>query len=468
MSLRIEPNIYISKPNINTSKTASYKSLQAQPDCFEPSFGKKEKLSLVQRIFRKYDDSFNVEAHNSDVKVSEFAQEISDSINAIEQMNIPACNFASIMSPEEFKELLPDLKPKNFKRSPENIENAVYCADLDYQSNYSSGKLNVYEILDKVAEQADAYAEQQRKNGVPEEEIKPFYFALSDRDSIEGIQQAVRIIGSEPEKFRNLKFIPALKLTYAHPADTSALGYENSDMLVYGINPYSKNLVDYLDNIISKRQEMVLNFIHDIYELYPSLEYTIKEFNQQNKMKYLKSFAVSNLYWRLREYTEGKGDAIIKGVRVDPKDIWETTNSIFKNMGMVQTGSRRASLSDPYASSIRKDMEFNKSIKGIFNKYSTHYNQEENKIVSAGENSYEDMIECLSKEQQKPVLALSAPIYLAHYFEEPNSKTFANVVKFIERLKASSNGMLCAFQSIVPNYGIDNDLNREKIKLFNT
>ena len=96
------------------------------------------------------------------------------------------------------------------------------------------------------------------------------------------------------------------------------------------------------------------------------------------------------------------------------------------------------------------------------------FGYEENKIVSAGENSYEDMIECLSKEQQKPVLALSAPIYLAHYFEEPNSKTFANVVKFIERLKASSNGMLCAFQSIVPNYGIDNDLNREKIKLFNT
>ena len=475
MSIKIEPKIYISTNSVPSISNQAHiqrrmdiTKQEAKTDSFELSFGRgMQKQSFLSKIFRKYDDSFCVPEYNSGIEASDFAKDIAKCIKEKTNTDIPASNLANIVSPEEFRELLPTFEAKNFKRNPENLENCIYCADLDYQSNYSTGKEPVYDILERVTEQADAFVALQQANGIPEEDIKPFYFALSDRDSIEGVQQAVKIIGENPEKYKNLKFIPAIKLTYAHPADTSALGYENSDMLVYGINPFSDNLINYLDHIIEKRKKMILDFISELSELYPGLEYDIKEFMHQNKIKYLRSFAVSNLYWRVREYAQKKGNETIKGLHIAPEAIFKSVNSIFQSMGIIQTGSNRAALSDPYASSTRQDEEFNRSIKNVFTKYSTHYEEESSEVVSAGENLYEYMIECLSKEKEKPVLALSAPIYLAHYFEEPNSKTFSNVVSFIENLKSKSNGMLCAFQSITPNYGIDNDLNRKKIKLFN-
>ena len=468
MTLRIDANLSFPHKNISNRRQGSMYNIYTKADSCEISFGRQEnKTSILKKIFRKYDTTYSVQAQRTDLQVSDFSRDLSTSIKEATGKRIPPENLVSIMSPTEFREILPTLKSDNFLKTKANVANGVYCADLDYQSNFSSGKNCVYDILDRVAKQADEYVRIQKENGIPEDEIKPFYFALSDRDVIDGIQRAIIYIGSEPEKYKNIKFIPTIKLTYAHPADTSALGYENSDMLVYGINPFSENLTSYLDNIIEKRKEMILEFITEIYKLYPSLGYDIDEFSKQNEIKYLRSFAVSNLYWRVREYAEGKGDTIIKGLKMEPEAIMKSTSSIFRNLGNVNVGSQRDPLIDPFSSSITKDLEFNKTIKGTFTKYSTHFDEEKKKTTSAAENLYEDMIACLSKEKEKPVLALSAPIYLAHYFEQKESKTFENVVKYINTIIEASNGMLCAFESITPQYGIDSGLNSKKIKLFN-
>ena len=89
------------------------------------------------------------------------------------------------------------------------------------------------------------------------------------------------------------------------------------------------------------------------------------------------------------------------------------------------------------------------------------------------------MIECLSREPQKPILALASPYYFSHYYEAKDPDTFDKVVKFIENLRSRSNDMLIAFESVAPSYDIDSNLstrsgnlldkykNRHKINLFN-
>ena len=182
-----------------------------------------------------------------------------------------------------------------------------------------------------------------------------------------------------------------------------------------------------------------------------------------------KGFAVSNLYWRVREYAENKGVALLEGIPMTPEEILVTASTIFSNFQNVNIGSRPNTLLNPSSSNIVKtqNKDFNKKIKDIFEKYSTRIDGETDEIVSAGENLYSEMIDCLSKEKEKPVLALSAPIYLADFFELQSSKTFPNVVKFINLLQKGSEGMLCAFQSITPMYGLDPAMYSERIKLFN-
>ena len=79
------------------------------------------------------------------------------------------------------------------------------------------------------------------------------------------------------------------------------------------------------------------------------------------------------------------------------------------------------------------------------------------------------MVEVLSKDKgsNKPVMAIASPLYLTHYFEEENAKEFPNVVKFIEKLRLKSNGMLVAYESLAPNYQIDGNITKEEIEKFN-
>ena len=387
---------------------------------------------------------------------SEFASELSSGIKRVMDCNIPAQNFNCIMTPDELREILPNLTQDNFLATTKNQDNGVYCVDLDYQTSFSSGNENIFDILDNVAHYANNYYE---KHG------KDFIFALTDRDSIEGLQHALRIIGLNPDKFRHVKFVPGIKMSFAHEAPNSNIGYENSDMLIYGINPFSENVIDFVETTVQKRKNMTINFIRQVNELYPEFAYSVLEFAQQNRIKYKKGFCVSNLYWRAREYAETKGDTAIKGISMVPKEILAEAEEILNELDQIFLGSNQGGFS-ALGSEIIKDEEVNKSIKEVFSKYSTHYDDETGRVVSEAENLYDEMIDCLSKEPQKPVLALAAPYYFSHYYEAKDPDTFDKVVSFIENLKEKSNDMLMAFESVAPSYDIDSNLVTKSGKLL--
>ena len=386
----------------------------------------------------------------------EFASSLSSGIKRVMDCNIPAQNFNCIMTPDELRKILPNLKQENFLSTAKNQESGVYCVDLDYQTSFSSGNENIFDILDNVAHYANNYYE---KHG------KDFIFALTDRDSIEGLQHALRIIGLNPEKFKHVKIVPGIKMSFAHEAPNSNIGYENSDMLIYGINPFSENIIDFVETTVQKRKNMTINFIKQVNELYPEFAYSVLEFAQQNRIKYKKGFCVSNLYWRAREYAETKGDTAIKGISMVPKEILAEAEEILNELDQVFLGSNQGGFS-ALGSEIIKDEEVNKSIKEVFSKYSTHYDDETGRVVSEAENLYDEMIDCLSKEPQKPVLAIAAPYYFSHYYETRDPHTFDKVVDFIENLQDKSNDMLMAFESVAPSYDIDSNLVTKSGKLL--
>lgn len=451
-SYMLKRNNSIYRSTVNKDYFESNKNNSTKYDI---SFGK----GFLNRIFSKIDKtkSQSISISSDTNPPSRFARDLSIGIKSFFEKEIPAQNLSSIMTPDEFRELLPSLNQENFMSSKRNRDSGVYCIDLDYHCNYSNGKESIFEILDNIAQYADEYFE---KTG------KMFVFALTDRDSLDGVRHAIRIIGENPEKFKHLKFLPAIKLTYAHEAPTSQINYENSEMLVYGINPFSENVDKFVENNIAKRKKMVVDFIRQVNHLYPEFAYRVIEFAEQNRLKYKKDFTVSNLYWRAREYAETKGDTAIKSINLVPQEIIDEAENILNNLDEIYVGSEKSPFS-ALGSQIIKDSDVNKSIKEVFHDFSTHVDESQGKVVSSAENLYDEMIDCFCLEPHTPVLALCAPFYLSHYYEKRNSTEFPNVVEFIYDLKERSAGMLMAFESVVPAYDLDSNMTPEIIKNFN-
>ncbi len=415
-------------------------------------------ISFGKNIFSYLKKIKNNDIDDSDEIPSEYATDLSYGIKKVFNKDIPAKNLTKIMTPEEFREVIKNFQKENFVASKKNIDAGIYCADLDYQSNYSTGKESIFDILDKAA----TYAQQYYKTTG-----KDFIFAIADRDSLEGLQHAIRIFGENPGKYKHMKLLPGVKLSFAHEAPTSIIGYENSEMLIYGLNPYSDNVISYVEDTIKRRKEMTINFIRDVNTLYPEFAYNIIEFAEQNNLKYIKDYTVSNLYWRAREYAETKGDTAIKGISIVPEEVIKQAENILDNLSTVYLGSGESTYS-ALGSNIIKDSDVNKTIKKVFEKYSTHMDESQGKVVSTAENLYDDMISCFSKESEKPVMAIASPYYFSHYFEKKDeNNNYKNVVAFFKELQDRSNGMLKGFESIVPNYENDKQLKTETIVNFN-
>ncbi len=466
-NLPISQNYQYKKQSINqTLKNDCYNFTCKQ----EPKENIAFKGGFLSKLFGTKQVKINP---TEEANISPYIRSLQAGIKATFYQDIPAANFASIMSPEEFEKEIKNFTIENFDIKNKNAKdpNKIYCADLDNATTFSTGKNDVYTLLEKVAKTAD---ELYAKTG------KKFLFAITDRDTIEGVQHAVRIIASEPEKFKNLKFIPSMKMSFTHsvPTEKNYTRYENSEMLVYGINPFSEKLVKYVSDTLEKRKQMTIDFISAVNGLYPQFDYSVKEFATQNRIKFLKDFGVSNLYWRAREYVETKGDTQIRGIELTPEEISQAAIQIMNELYFVQQGSENRNVSTLSSKIVNDDEEINKSIKEVFRNHATHTNEEDDQIIAPAENVLSEMIEIFKQETTRPVMAISAPFYLSDYFpdkveeteqdtqtgkkqkKQPN--TFNGVVQFLKDLQEKTDGMLIAFESKVPKYRLDDKLYKRR------
>ena len=445
----------------NYQNNASF--IHTQPmkeDSFAPSFcARPKKVGFFQTI-KDIFSSGEIEIKAFSTKEpTQFQLDLAEGIKVNFDEDIPPQNFENIMSIEEFEEILPTLNKENFIFEENLSESTRYCADLNYPTLYSNkSREQIDDLLDRVEDYAKKYYE---KTG------KKFIFAVADKDNIAGIRQIIRTIGETPEKYQHFKLLPAIKLAYTHEAPTSKIGFENSELLVYGINPFSQNLADFVNNTITKRKKMPLDFIKEIDKLYPDFAYNILEFAEQNRLLFSKDYTVSNLYWRTREYAEGKGGDALKSKQEDPEKLYKEAADIIDALGNSLFGDEDI-LSKSATNIEANDTGFNKSIKEIFEKYSTHIDSETGELVSAAENTYKDVIDCLSKEKQKPIIAFASPFYLSHYFEKlGHDGSYKNVIEFMKKTIKESNGMIKAFESISPIYVKDPYVSTTQIRDFN-
>ena len=135
---------------------------------------------------------------------------------------------------------------------------------LHNHTTKSDGKMTVQQLLDQAAAYADEVAEanKHRENVLVQD--SPFTIAITDHDTVDGCKEAVRIIASNPEKYKNLRVVFGTELS----VENRMLGNNLTKpvpfhMVVNCINPFDKTLNEFLDATKVARKNVAQKFFNE-------------------------------------------------------------------------------------------------------------------------------------------------------------------------------------------------------------
>lgn len=327
-------------------------------------------------------------------KPTEYMKTLAKSMSDNLGQNIKPKSLTSVISGKELLDCIPKLNKQNFTYTPENLENGVFLADLHSHSNHSDGNGTIKTILDDAADYADKLYKKTKQK---------FIFALTDHDTVEGCKEALQIISKNPKRYKNLQFIPGVEVSFAHSARTTSNPCEMSEVLVFGINPYSEKVSEFLNGIKSKRKNMVKNFITEAGKACPLTKFSFDEFSKYYEFE--KYGNLMNIHWRAYHYTQTKHAATVQANKTgqDPQAFFE---QIVKDTKFPTVDSLKKS------GKLNSEANDSPELKGLLDKIAPHF--ENNKIVAKGENTFEEVIDTF-KDEKDVFMAFAHPYYFTEY-----------------------------------------------------
>ncbi len=173
----------------------------------------------------------------------------------------------SIVGEEEFKTLISTFDVQSYSPGNrlnynkvdsfdfENLKNHKFCVNLHVHTSASDGLSDIRTILDSAVKIAD---ENFINSGFG------FMLAITDHDTVENAVNAVKIISSEKEKYKNLKLVLGCELS------TVATDFRNQKKtldihtLLYCINPFEQKLSSFLHTKIEKKYSLANKTLEEL------------------------------------------------------------------------------------------------------------------------------------------------------------------------------------------------------------
>ncbi len=351
-----------------------------------------------------------------------YAAMLAKGLSTITGEKINPKNLSGVLSKEELLKILPTLNENSYKANNNNIANGIFKADLHSHSEHSDGLGKVEVLLSQAADYADKLYEKTRQK---------FIFALTDHDSVDGVVDALKIIAANPEKYKNLRFVPGVELSFAHEAPKSNNACEISEILAYCINPFSKDLQNFLSKTKIKRENMTEKFLEEANKAIPGIDFKKEEFIKFYKTTTKPEGHIMNMHWQLHNYTQAKAAIYThaKSTGLNPYELYQNImtksskkNNIWelKEQGFLPSNAAET----PSIQTIRRNLQ-------------PHMNPE-GTVIAAGENTFEEIINIFSSDKGS-FLAFAHPYFYYDKFKQP--------LDFIKELTKKSNGLIMATES---------------------
>jgi len=176
--------------------------------------------------------------------------------------------LASVVGPKQIVDILKNSSPQDFALGKDysGIKNNTFRISLHNHTKASDGQFFVEELLDQASKWADRVAE---KN--PSNHKHPFILGITDHDTTEGAQQAVRLIAQNPEKYKNLKVVFGSEVSVTHMDPKDVVEPINFELVGYAQNPFNEKVNAHFANLRTSRNSRVKKLIDKTNAIYPSV-----------------------------------------------------------------------------------------------------------------------------------------------------------------------------------------------------
>lgn len=367
---------------------------------------------------------------------SKYAKVLSENVSEVLKKRVSPYSLSSVMDKSEFIENLYKVSSNNYVYTSDNIKNFGFQADFHLHTNYSDGKISVPELLNEISSYAD---ELNKRTG------RKFMFSITDHDSVEGVKEALEIISQNPKKFKNIKFIPGVEISFAHKSPKSSNPCEISEFLAYGFNPYKADA--YFKNLQLKRRNTLDNMFLDLKQSLPLTNFDKSEFVKNYNIN--PDCIMMNSHWALYQYAQTKHAITIQASRigVDASKLYE---DIMKNIDVKNKNIWYLKKNN----FLDNDINEADVISNVRKKYEPHF--ENNTLKLTNENSFEDVIN-LFKDDRNVIMSFAHPYFTAEKFHQPGKALNAFVYKSNDLIQLSE-----AFHQAYPK-----DVDKNKIKETN-
>lgn len=248
-------------------------------------------------------------------------------------------NMGSIVGPIELSEFIKknDSNPSIYTPSEENVKNGVFRANFHIHTVNSDGEFGVEELLDSAAAYAAA-------NG-----NRPFYFAITDHNTVNGLKTAVDILQKNPQKYKNIKLILGMEVFSSLEAEKNTMKNPiDIHVLCWAINPYDEELnrVFIKKDLTDKGNRTYRTFDNAINLLknkgIVGIAHPMRYVKNDNmvKDKYNYYAYLLNKYARLNKGHTLFAEGYYQSYQTDEdKELVDAINAEFKKKNIIRTGS---------------------------------------------------------------------------------------------------------------------------------
>lgn len=142
-------------------------------------------------------------------------------------------NLRPIVGQEELKEVIikNDDNPVIYTPSEKNIESGEFSMNLHMHTMYSDGTMSVKRLLDKAQDYAKNFPEG-----------KYMYVAITDHNTVLGIQNLIYVLQKNPGKYTKIKVVPGIEVFTKYNDSKYSDNPIDIHVLTWCINPYDKFL----------------------------------------------------------------------------------------------------------------------------------------------------------------------------------------------------------------------------------
>ena len=351
-----------------------------------------------------------------------------------------------VMQKKEFLSTLKTKKRENYYKNTQNMEKGIFQLDLHSHSNHSDGWGKVENILNQACEYGNKLY---KKTG------NKFIFALTDHDSVEGVSEALNIIKKDPQKYKNIKFVPGVELSFNILDKDNTI--KSGELLIHCINPNDERIQSLTTKTKNNRKIMIDNTIKEL-----GSGFSINELKKYFLNEKYETFAY-NLHMRVHNYAQIKNRVIniAKEQNTNPDNLFEDLMQkyVFDTNGRrkVQKPNVTYKGFDKFLKEScyqTKTLIFDEEIEKKCQKYAPKVIN--GKIVEDSENSFEKIIETL-KNDKDIVIGFAHPFFFAKDLVNPE-ETLKSMVK-------KSKGLIKTTEKFHMAY--NNSIDKNKIEEYN-